>query len=263
MLTAKEVCFRYGGPPVLDGVSLSLSPREVTGVLGLNGAGKSTLLRVMLGLLKPSAGEVQVDDRALADLAPAARARQIAAVLQNENLAFPYSVRELVMLGRYAHRGRFAAPNAQDDAAVAGALQVTDSAHLAERRVDTLSGGEARRVLLARALAQMPRYLLLDEPTQGLDLPHQLELGPRLKALAAERDMGVLWVLHDVNLALSGCDRVCILAGGRVVFSGAVDDAFTSAQLAEVFHVGGERVRDASGHDHVVFRPLQSDARSR
>lgn len=238
----------------LDGVSLSLTTGEILGVLGLNGAGKSTLLRVMLGLQTPHAGTITIDGTPLRELSLNARARRVAAVLQNEQLSFPYTVRELVTLGRYAHRGRFAALTREDEQLIDQALQAVDATALAARRVNQLSGGEQRRALLARAIAQQAQYLLLDEPTAALDLPHQLELGSLVRKLAAERTVGVLWVMHDLNLALKHCDRVAILAHGKLVFAGAPREALSPAHLRGVFHVDGEQIRDSSGHDHIVFR---------
>lgn len=253
-LEATALCFRYGEALALSDVSLSLAPGEVLGVLGLNGAGKSTLLRTMLGLQTPDSGTVALDGVPLSSLSLTARARRLAAVLQNEQLGFPYTVRELVMLGRYAHRGRFAPLNEEDERAMREALQAVDAAHLAGRRVNQLSGGEQRRALLARALAQNAQYLLLDEPTAALDLPHQLELGALVRSLAQERRVGVLWVMHDLNLALRHCSSVAILAQGKLAFSGPPKDAFSPSYLRHVFHVDGEQIRDSIGHTHIVFR---------
>jgi iron complex transport system ATP-binding protein len=259
-LEAEDLTYTYGAAPALSGVSLALAAGEVLGVLGLNGAGKSTLLRLMLGLAEPQSGTVRIDGVSLSSLSLSDRARRVAAVLQHEQLGFPYTGRELVVLGRYAHRGRFAALTPEDERLVSEALQAVDAAHLAERRVNQLSGGEQRRVLMARALAQQPQYLLLDEPTAALDVPHQLELGALVRKLAAERAVGVLWVMHDINLALRGCDRVAILAHGRLVFAGPPREAFSPEHLRQVFHVEGELVRDSAGLNHIVFRPLSGDS---
>jgi len=191
---------RAGTRAALEDVSFAAREGEFVGLLGPNGAGKSTLIRLVAGLLPPSAGTVR-----LAGLSPhSAPRRQVARVCamvpQEPRLDWPFTVREAVMMGRAAHQGLLALPGRYDVGAVDGALAACDLAHLAERRVDALSGGERRRVFFARALAQEPRVLLLDEPTAFLDLSHQVA-AMEMARVAARGGLCVVAVLHDLNQA--------------------------------------------------------------
>ena len=220
--------------PVLAGVSLRLAPGEVVGVLGPNGAGKSTLLRLLTRRLTPTAGSVTVDGRALASYGRFQLARALALVEQAPVVPAGFLVREVVAMGRTPHLGLFGTPGRADEAVVEAALAATDTARFAERRVETLSGGELQRVVFARALAQRPRYLLLDEPTNHLDLRYQVELLAYARAQAAA-GVGVLVVLHDLNLAARSCDRLVVLAGGRKVAEGAPAEVLSEGLLREVY----------------------------
>lgn len=217
---------------VLDRVSITLHPGEIVGVLGDNGAGKSTLLSALLGFCPLHAGRVTLDNRPLADWRPVERARAIAAVLQREEHAFSLTARTLVGLGRFCHQS----DEFQDKAIVDEALRWADAGEFAHRSIHTLSGGERQRVLLARARAQQARYWLLDEPTDGLDLRHQLDLAAAVQRAAREEKIGVLWVMHDPNFAERVCDRVCVLSAGTVGYLGATQ-SLTEAALSELFSV--------------------------
>ncbi len=204
-----DAAFAYGAADAVSGVSFAARAGEFVGLLGPNGAGKSTLVRLVAGLLAPARGTVR-----LAGLDPftAPRrtiARMCALVPQEPRIAWPFTVREAVMMGRSPRQGLLALPNRLDRGAVDGALEACDLVHLAERRLDALSGGERRRVFFARALAQEPRVLLLDEPTAFLDLGHQVA-AMRMARLAARGGLCVVAVLHDLNLAAATCDRVVI-----------------------------------------------------
>ncbi len=241
---AKDISFRYGTRRVLDGVSLRVERGRVLGVLGPNGAGKSTLARVLLGLLPADAGEVSIDDAALASLPLAARARQVAAVLQGEHTEFAFTVRELVMFAREARRATFAAPSPADHAAVERALDAADARAFADRALAALSGGERQRALVARALAQETPYLVLDEPTAFMDLRHQHGLAALVRSLGT---VGVVWILHDPDLALRYCDEVLVLEQGRVAAR-----TLSPEVLAQVFSVRAELARDSSGAEHLL-----------
>ena len=228
--------FAYGGRPALDGVTFAAREGEFVGLLGPNGAGKSTLIRLVAGLLAPSAGTVR-----LAGLDPAAAPRRqvaqvCALVPQEPRLDWPFTVREAVMMGRAAHQGLLAIPGRYDTGAVDGALSACDLVGLAGRRVDALSGGERRRVFFARALAQEPRVLLLDEPTAFLDLSHQVAT-MEMARVAARGGLCVVAVLHDLNQAAAACDRLVVIGGGRVVAEGPPAEVLTAARVAEVWGV--------------------------
>jgi iron complex transport system ATP-binding protein len=221
---------------VLDGASFTAREGELVGLLGPNGAGKSTLVRLVAGLLAPAAGSVR-----LAGVDPAAAprravARVCALVPQEPRVPWRFTVRDAVMMGRAPRQGLLALPGRFDQGAVDGALAACDLAHLAGRRLDALSGGERRRVFFARALAQEPRVLLLDEPTAFLDLAHQV-LAMRMARVAAQGGLCVVAVLHDLNLAAASCDRLVVLSRGRVVADGAAADVLTPERVREVWDV--------------------------
>jgi iron complex transport system ATP-binding protein len=236
MVEVRGVTFRYGARAALEDVSFSAREGEFVGLLGPNGAGKSTLVRLIAGLAAPAQGTVR-----LAGLDPAAAprravARVCALVPQEPRLGWPFTVREAVMMGRAPRQGLLAVPSRFDHGAVQGALEACDLVHLAGRRLDALSGGERRRVFFARALAQEPRVLLLDEPTAFLDLGHQVAV-MRMARLAARGGLCVVAVLHDLNLAAAACDRLVVLSRGRVVAEGAPGDVITAERVREVWEV--------------------------
>ena len=236
IVDVRGVSFAYGGARALSDVSLAARAGEFVGLLGPNGAGKSTLVRLVAGLLAPEAGAVR-----LAGLDPWTASRRTVAqvcalVPQEPRVAWPFTVREAVMMGRSPHQGLLALPTRFDRGAVDGALEACDLVKLAERRLDALSGGERRRVFFARALAQEPRVLLLDEPTAFLDLGHQVA-AMRMARLAARGGLCVVAVLHDLNLAAATCDRVVILSAGRVVAEGAPAEVLTAERVREVWDV--------------------------
>ncbi|MBA4261198.1 MAG: heme ABC transporter ATP-binding protein [Comamonadaceae bacterium] len=249
---ARGITVRADTAVLLQGLDLHLSAGEVGVLLGPNGAGKSTLLSVLAGLRRPDAGQVWLDGAPLADLDPQALACRRALLAQDSAVAFDFHARELVELGRYPHRLQPAA----DEASIAdSAMACADVGHLATRSVLGLSGGERARVQLARALAQVwharpdgaSRWLLLDEPTAALDLRHQHETLATVRRWAREQGVGVLAVLHDLNLALRYADRVWVLDHGRLQASGAPAQVLTPALLRRVWQVQAQPVRDADG----------------
>jgi iron complex transport system ATP-binding protein len=251
IVDVRGVSFAYGARPALQGVSFAARAGEFVGLLGPNGAGKSTLVRLVAGLVAPASGEVR-----LAGLDPHATSRRAVArvcafVPQEPRLAWPFTVRETVMMGRAPHQGLLALPTRFDRGAVDGALEACDLIHLAGRRLDALSGGERRRVFFARALAQEPRVLLLDEPTAFLDLAHQVAV-MRMARLAAQGGLSVVAVLHDLNLAAAACDRLVVLSGGRVVAEGAPAAVLTEERVAEVWGVPVWRGEDGKSGAPVV-----------
>ncbi len=241
-----SVRFAAEAPFVLEDVDLVLRPGEVVGVVGPNGAGKSTLLRVVTRLVRPQVGACTIDGVDVARLSRAALARKVALVAQAPEVPVGYRVREVVAMGRAPHLGLFGAPTARDAAAVERAMAVTETTAFAARFVETLSGGERQRVVFARALAQEPSYLLLDEPTNHLDLRFQVELLRHARAQAAA-GLGVLLVIHDLNLAARACDRLLLLDGGRVVAEGTPRDVLRAETLRSVFRADVEVLPGSAG----------------
>jgi len=247
IVEVRGASFRYGEALALDEVSLSARSGEFVGLLGPNGAGKSTLVRLVAGLLVPSAGAVRLGGLDPAHAPRRQVARTCALVPQEPRLAWPFTVREAVMMGRAPRQGLLALPGPLDRGAVAGALRACDLEHLADRRIDALSGGERRRVFFARALAQEPRVLLFDEPTAFLDLGHQVA-AMRMMQAAARGGLCVLAVLHDLNLAAAACDRLVVMSCGRVVAEGPPAQVLTAERVREVWGLPVWRgVNDRSG----------------
>ncbi|HEX9737879.1 MAG TPA: ABC transporter ATP-binding protein [Candidatus Limnocylindria bacterium] len=241
ILELKEVGFGYrrrGRPDreVLRGVSLSVTPGELVALLGPNGSGKTTLFRVAVGLLAGS-GSVRLDGRPVTDWTRREIAQRIAILPQLPTVPDGFRVEELVEMGRAPHaRSRFGA-SAEDADAVERALIDADAVDLVGRRVDELSGGERQRVLVAMTLAQEPRLLLLDEPTQHLDLAHQVALLATLDRLRRTRGLAVVAVLHDPALTALADPRVVLLSAGRVVADGPAAEVLRPTLLARVFDI--------------------------
>jgi iron complex transport system ATP-binding protein len=256
LVDVREASFTYGAYLAVDHVSFTARAGELVGLVGPNGAGKSTLVRMVAGLATPSSGTVR-----LAGLDPAAAprravARVAALVPQEPRIAWPFTVRQAVMMGRAPRQGLLALPSRFDRGAVEGALEACDLLHLAERHLDELSGGERRRVFFARALAQEPRVMLLDEPTAFLDLAHQMA-AMRMAEVAARGGLCVVAVLHDLNLAAASCGRLVVLSRGRVVAEGAPDDVLTAERVHAVWGVRVWRGRNGETGAPIVL-PIRS-----
>lgn len=237
ILRAINVGFRYAGAPrpALSDVSLEVPRARFVAIAGPNGSGKTTLLRIALGRLEPDHGWVEIEGRELARWSRRELAQRVAVVVQREEPAFPIRVRDLVLLGRYPHRSGWGAITEADRAAVASALQRVDAERLADRWVDTLSGGEWQRVRVARALAQAPKLLVLDEPTTSLDVRHEMELFGFLEELVRHGGLAVLVVTHQLNLAARFADELLLLAGGEEAARGSAREVLTPTILERVF----------------------------
>jgi iron complex transport system ATP-binding protein len=236
-LDAFSICHKYGIIIAIDDVSLSLESGEFVGILGPNGSGKTTLLRVLAGAIKPSGGNVLLDGEDIHKMRPKSVAGKIAVVPQNGHMPFPFSVFEMVMMGREPHMTRFSRESPRDVEIVSQAMAATGVAHLAGRSVLELSYGERQRVVVARALAQEPGILLLDEPTSHLDPGYRMEIMDVFKSLSSRRNIGVLAVLHDVNLASQYADRLIMLKQGRKVADGIPREVVTKEILESVYRV--------------------------
>ena len=235
-LIVDALCVKLGKRTVLNDVSAHLRPGRVTAILGPNGAGKSTLVKAAAALVDRSGGSVRLDTQDVATMDPRARARAIGYLPQDATVHWNIVARDVVALGRLPHLGAHAAPSPEDRAAVDRAMHDTETAHLADRPVGELSGGERARVLLARVFAGEPRWLLADEPLASLDPSHQIDLLARLRAYAAG-GAGVGIVLHDLVQAQRAADDALLIADGRVVAFGPVADVMTADILAHVFGV--------------------------
>ncbi|MCC6237068.1 MAG: ABC transporter ATP-binding protein [Dehalococcoidia bacterium] len=232
----QRVRVRLGGSAVLDGASLELRAGELLGIIGPNGAGKSTLVRAATGIVPLEEGEVLIEGRALRSYSSQALARRVAVVQQLPEAPPTMTVAELVTLGRTPHLGFLTRESSRDRAIVAEAMERAGCVALAERALGTLSGGQRRRAFVARALAQEPAILLLDEPTANLDPHAQAELCLLLRSLVHD-GVAVLAVVHDLTLAAAYCDRLVLLDSGRVVASGRPAEVLTEPRLRDTYGV--------------------------
>jgi iron complex transport system ATP-binding protein len=236
-LRAEGVAFSYNHKPILDGIDLDLRPGEMVGLIGPNGAGKSTLVKLLSRALNPQRGRVWLDGHALNAFKQDEVARRIAVVPQVFEMPVGFTAFEIVLMGRTPHLGMLKSESARDLEIARAAMQATGTAHLAERAINHLSGGERQRVVIARALAQEPEILLLDEPTAHLDVAHQIEVMEIARRLKRERALAILGVFHDVNLAAQYCDRIVMLKDGRVFAIGSPNAVITRDALRAVYGV--------------------------
>lgn len=236
ILAGEWLSFAHPGvsAPAVDGVNVRVEPGRLAAVLGPNGAGKSTLVGLLSGGLLPRTGRVTFGGRPVRELSGRTRALAIAVVTQSEPSAFPITVRELVAMGRYPHRGAWERAGPRDAEAVEDALERCSAGAFASRSYDALSGGERQRVRIARALAQRAPVLLLDEPTAGLDLRFRMEVFQLLRGLCAE-GLAVLVVTHDLNMAARFADDLLLLERGRPVAYGSPGDVVLRDRLEPVY----------------------------
>ena len=254
-LSAENVSFRYapGSPLVVNEVSLRLTEGALVGILGPNGSGKTTLLRLLSGTRRPTAGRVLLDDRALDRMSRREVAQHIAVVPQETELAFEYSAIEIVLMGRHPHLGLFTVEGPADIEIAQQAMASTGTAHLADRLFHQLSGGEKQRVVIAAALAQSARLLLLDEPTASLDLGYQLEVSTLLKGLNRDRGVTMAISTHDLNLAAAICRELIMVRDGRVIATGATNDVLTPDNVRRLYDVEADvHIHGDTGHITVV-----------
>lgn len=256
LLSFESVNFSYGSEPVLREVSFSVARGEVVGLVGPNGSGKSTALGLAFALLLPQSGTVVMSGRSVGGLSRREIARQAALVPQDTLSRFSFSVRDVVAMGRNPHLGRFHVEGEHDRAVVQRALEQTEVLRFADRMLDELSGGERQRVMIARALAQEPALLLLDEPTSNLDLAHQLECFELVRDFAKE-SRGALVAVHDLNLASRYCERIVMLGEGSVAAQGAPHEVLSEENLARYFGIDA-RVRLEPGVPGVSITPVSS-----
>lgn len=262
LLWADNVSFRYApkAPLVVDGVSVRLTDGAFAGILGPNGSGKTTLLRLLSGTRKPTAGRVLLGDRPLDRLSRRDAAREIAVVPQETELAFEYTAIEMVLMGRHPHLGVFNVEGPDDIRIAHESLAATGTSHLAERRFHELSGGEKQRVVIASALAQSARLLLLDEPTASLDLGYQLEIASLLRALNKERGVTMAISTHDLNLAASMCTELILMRGGRVIAAGPTPAVLTADNIGRLYDIEAD-VQMHAGTGRVTVVPVRRIAR--
>lgn len=253
LLEARDVSFAYaaGAREVVRGASLKLARGRLAALVGANGSGKSTMVRLLCGVVAPARGEILLGGVPLGEIEPRERARKVAYVPQTSASVFPLTALEVVLTGRSPYTSRFRFESARDVGVARGALAAVDAAHLAERSVTELSGGERQLVALARALAQEPDCLLLDEPSSALDLKHRAGLLRHLRRQRDERNLTALVVTHDLQLLDPAFDEVFAMRDGAVVASGSPEEVLRDEVLSSVFDDARVRARRAFGRTFV------------
>jgi iron complex transport system ATP-binding protein len=238
--TVQDLEFAYGSDPVLKGISTRIDPGEFVAVVGPNGAGKSTFLKVLAGLLQRYRGLVTFDGRPVQDWSAKDLAKRVAFVPQETHVIFPFTVREVIMMGRLPHRSRAFFDSPRDVEMSRRAMEATDTLGLSSKAFNDISGGERQRVVLASALAQDPDVLLMDEPTVYLDLKHQIHFYDIVERLNLSRRMTIISVTHDINLAARYARRMVAIHDGRIAADGAPDQVLTPQHLHEIFEITAE-----------------------
>jgi iron complex transport system ATP-binding protein len=237
MIAAENVTAGYGGPPVVHDVSVSAAAGQIVAVVGGNGAGKSTLLKVLAGTLAASGGGVKLSGQDLGSMSRAEIARRVAVVPQDSDVAFGFSVREVVMMGRAPHQGNLLLPSRTDKEIVDKVLKQCELEGLAGRAIAELSGGERRRVTIARALCQEPEILLLDEPGAHLDVRHAVTVYEIVRGQVDERGAACIAVMHDLGAVARWSDRALLLVDGRERASGPTEEVLVPELLSQVFGI--------------------------
>ena len=242
-ISAQDLTYEIEGITLLDGVSLHADRGQLVGLIGPNGAGKSTLLRTISGILRYRRGAVRLDGADLKSLSTKDVAAALALVPQIAPYTYGFTSIELVLMGRYPHLGRFQIEGREDDRIAREAMRLTETEQFADRTLDTLSGGERQRVFVARALAQQPRILLMDEPTANLDVLHQLKVLDLVRQLVDD-GLTAIAAIHDLNMAARYCDRLVLLSDGRVLAEGAPDEVLLPETIESAFGVKSAVYRD-------------------
>ena len=251
-IQTNNLTFAYKDKPVLDGVSLSVERGEMVGILGPNGSGKTTLLKIFSAVLR-GRGNVKVNGRSIETYRKRELSRLFAVVPQESQILFPYTVAEIVLMGRASYHNPLALEGKQDLEVARASMELTDSLPFSDRYLHELSGGEKQRVIIARALAQEPKILLLDEPSAFLDLKHQVQVFELMRRLNREHKLTIVAALHDLNLAALFFPRLVMLLDGKVYRDGSPKEVLTEKTIEEVYGIQVRVEPDPSGEKPQLF----------
>ncbi|PAU38859.1 iron-hydroxamate transporter ATP-binding subunit [Vibrio coralliilyticus] len=248
MLEARKLAFSVGDRSLLSDFDMNFEPGKIYALVGHNGSGKSTLLKLLAQQQKSTSGDVLLQGKSVSDWSDKKFAQQIAYLPQHLPPTDSLSGKDLVSFGRYPWHGLLGRLGTKDKEFIQQAMQMTDTEKYADRLVDTLSGGERQRVWLAMLLAQRTQYLLLDEPLSALDIAHQVEMLELIKKLAIELELGVLIVIHDINMAARFCDHIVALHSGKMIAQGSVSEVFNEQQLNDIYGIEMQITDHAAGY---------------
>lgn len=246
-----NLTFKYGEKEVLHGISTNFSSGEITVIAGPNGSGKSTLVKAINSLIKIKPGTIFIDNRDILKIPIIEKSRLIGYIPQHSDYDFDYTVFEIVEMGRYSFKKEWDRRN--DKKAIIEALKTTDTYRFINRPISTLSGGEVQRVLLARALAGEPKYLILDEPSSNLDISHNIEMMRLLKSLTKKLNITTIIVLHDINTMLHYGDQLRVLIEGKLEITGSIEESIVPQNIKKIFNVESEIVLDKNGVKHIII----------
>lgn len=245
MIESKKLGFSVDGRALLTDVSMTFEAGKIYALVGHNGSGKSTLLKLLAQQQKPTSGQLFLNGQGIATWSPKKFAQQVAYLPQQTPATDSLSGKDLVSFGRYPWHGLLDRLTKQDKQYIDDAMALTDTMDYADRLVDTLSGGERQRLWLAMLLAQRSQYLLLDEPLSALDIAHQVDMLKLIKKLSRELNLGVIIVIHDINMAARFCDHIVALHSGKMIASGSVENLFTPQTLQDIYGI----------HMHITDHP--------
>lgn len=252
-ISAEGVDFSFGNVKVLEDVGIVAEKGSFIGVIGPNGSGKTTLLRILSKVLKPSGGVIHLNGNKLSELSQRKVARDLAVVPQDTSVNFDFTAYEVVLMGRTPHKGRLERESQKDLDMTSDAMVKTETYSLRNRLITTLSGGERQKVIIAKALAQQPKVLLLDEPTANLDIRNQIEIMDLIGQAVKEKDITAVMAIHDINLAARYCDEILMLKTGRIYAAGSPASVLTSENLEAVFGIASVVKKNAAdGSIHII-----------
>ena len=262
-LSCSDLCFSYNKKPLLENISLEFNAGEFVGLIGANGAGKSTLLQLLLGLIKQDSGSVTINGSDIHTQKRRDIAKQLAFVPQSIELPYAFNAQALVAMGRNPYLGPFELETAQDKKLIREAMHKTDIGHLKDRLVNTLSGGEKQRVIIARALAQQAATILLDEPIASLDICHQIETLQLIQSLTQSGKLAIT-ALHDLNLAASYCDRLILIGqiqaddAKTIIADGSPEQVLTEENLANCFSIKADIIKTKNKINLANITPIKT-----
>ena len=252
MITCENISFSYDVAPILENISLDFTDQKLHVLLGANGSGKSTLVHLMMRLEKLDVGKIKVNNRNVKQFSQKEYAKLISYVPQSANLSFDFTVFDIVLMGRYAHKNRFEKMFTSDYDLALQAIEQMNLTRYKDHLITQLSGGECQRVLIARALCQNTKHIILDEPIANLDLQHQLEVLQHLKKIAHSMGRCIVVVLHSLPLALHYADIVTLMHDGKILASGTPNDVLSRENILHCFHVNAQIERLENGQLELV-----------